>query len=311
MKKPFVFVACVFLIHSIEAQDQKSLNSNQNLLYLNPSFAGSNGGVRVQLAYQHQWPEISYHFVTYHGAVDFYVPSLKAGIGVSVMQDNFKGGLLKTNFVNVVYAQYLKVCEHLVIIPSVRISYFEKRVDWEKVTFGDLLDPRGGGTVQNPGVYSFDRKSNFDFSGGGLINVRKDFYLGVYYFHMNQPDEGLLGANKLHGQLAFYGSYNHKLSSSTLLQFAARLEGQNDYWYNQLNLNAVWFSHLITGIGITNFEGVTANLGMRLNQLSITGSYNVIYSKLAGSNAAIWELGASLNLRDKQNRRELVKFENW
>jgi len=83
MKKLYlVIVASFFLIQGIKSQDPKFLNSNQSLLYLNPSFAGSNGGFRAQLSWQRQWPEYRFGFVTYQAAVDGYIPGINAGIGL-------------------------------------------------------------------------------------------------------------------------------------------------------------------------------------------------------------------------------------
>ena len=112
MKKIFVFFAFMFGFLVVDAQDPIFLNTNHSLLYLNPSFAGSNGGIRNQLSYRNQWPNLSGNFVTYLNSFDAYIKPLNAGIAVSYLHDDIARGLLKTNRINLVYAQHFNLFEN-------------------------------------------------------------------------------------------------------------------------------------------------------------------------------------------------------
>lgn len=107
--KRFIFF-CILLIAFLSSfsQDPPFLNANQSLLYMNPSFAGSNGGIRNQFSYRNQWPFEGYHnyMQTYLNTVDVYVPSLKGGVAVSALRDNVANGMLKTSVLSLSYAQY-------------------------------------------------------------------------------------------------------------------------------------------------------------------------------------------------------------
>ena len=80
MKGKIIFqIMALGFMASAFAQDASFENTNQALVYLNPSFAGSNGGIRMQNNYRNQWPNIPYNFVTYQTCADFYLKKINSG----------------------------------------------------------------------------------------------------------------------------------------------------------------------------------------------------------------------------------------
>src|SRR4051812_44625429 len=96
--KGFSKFLCLFFIAlftGVNGQDASFLNSNQSLVQLNPSFAGSNGFVRNQNSYRRSTrPQFSSSYELYSNATDFFIKPLKAGIALNWMREDFSGGLL-------------------------------------------------------------------------------------------------------------------------------------------------------------------------------------------------------------------------
>jgi type IX secretion system PorP/SprF family membrane protein len=219
-------LTCFILFFSIEisAQDPIFLNANQSLIYFNPSFAGSNGGVRNQLSYSRQWPLLSERFISYANSFDMYVKPLRAGVALTYMIDDVFYGKPRTTTLSFAYAQHLVLGAHIKIIPSVQFSYRQKSLDVSHLSYGDPIDPRMGIIWNNPSVVPARMVTSVSASAGMLVNVRKDLYIGAYLFHMNQPDEGLMGTSKLPSRFLFHTSYNLKVSEKTRFQFFYRFE---------------------------------------------------------------------------------------
>jgi len=65
------------------AQDPFFTNSTNSLIHLNPSFSGSNGGIRAQSIYRNQWYSLDNPFITTYTSIDGYIITLKAGLALS------------------------------------------------------------------------------------------------------------------------------------------------------------------------------------------------------------------------------------
>lgn len=165
-------------------------------------------------------------------------------------------------------------------------------------------------------------KRNFDASSGLLINY-KNFYFGASVFHINQPDQGLLGSSKLARRLSIHSSYNLHISEKTVVNFFGRYERQHEFNLFQLNVNSLLFKHLILGLGsVYSWNGQknfyfygfspTANVGYRHNYFTIRASYEILLSTSTSYNSAkSFEVMLSFNLRNKEQRKILTDFEKW
>ncbi|HWY13138.1 MAG TPA: PorP/SprF family type IX secretion system membrane protein [Bacteroidia bacterium] len=285
------------------SQDPIFLNSNQSLINLNPSFAGTNGLVRNQSVFRDQWPSLSGQYLTVNNSFDTYFKSTGSGLAISYMHDDQARGTLTTDIFNLIYAQHINLCEgKLKIIPSLQVGYFQKTVDREKLNFGNPL--------LYTTVVTSQTKRNADFSTGLLINCNH-FYFGASAFHITQPDEGLLGVSKLPLRLSIHSAYNLLIGEKTLLHFFTRYEQQQTFSFLQLGVDAVFFKSLILGCKYFSQDAIGLNVGYRNNYFSLQTGYDVTINKLAGNAAGSWELSASFNLRNKNLRNTLVDFEKW
>ena len=314
--KRYLFVFFITFVLKTQAQDALFTSNQQSLLYLNPSFAGSNGFMRYQSLYRNQWPNLSSQFVTYYSSFDAYLKPLKAGVGLSVSADDQERGTLQNKRIDLTYAQHFELLDKkLKIVPSFQVSYLEENLDRTKLNFGDQINARYGiywtqnSSTQFPSGPN-QKKVNVDFSTGLLINY-KHFYFGSTVFHSNQPDIGLMGSFKLPYRLSMFTSYNMFIGEKNLLNFLVRIENQQQFTYSQISINALLIKHLIIGFGFKTSNSLNAAIGYRNNFFAITGVYDYDKSKLSGSNAGSYELTASFNLRPKEQRKTLTDFEKW
>ena len=197
LNKIKIVLILFFITTLFYAQDPIFYNTNSSLLFLNPSYAGSNGGFRLQNNYRNQWPNLSGNYITYGTSADCYLKKIKGGIGLSILHDDQARGTLKNTNYNFIYAQHLKINDKLLIIPSVEFSYINYFLDKNKLSFGSQINPRSGvvwvNTTNNPVLV----KTNYDISGGFLLQYNNLFSFGFTTHHINQPDIGLVGYSKL------------------------------------------------------------------------------------------------------------------
>lgn len=311
MKKNYALVGLMMTMLAGFAQDPIFYNTNQSLVYLNPSFAGSNGFIRNQTAYRNQWPNLSGTYVTVSNSFDAYIKPIRGGIAVNYMNDDQNRGTVKNNVFSISYAQYFSLLENkLKIIPSVQFGYFSRHLDIQRLNFYDPIDPRNGIVWNNTTDTIVSTKGNFDFSSGLLVNY-KDFYFGAAVLHINQPDEGFLGVSRLPYRINIHGSYNRKISETTLMNFSAQLFQQQNFSMLKLQVNSVFKNHIIVNTGLTSNSVVLLGLGYRHSLFTTSLGYDVSYSKLSGNRAGSWEFTTSFNLRNKENRKTLTNLEAW
>jgi len=196
MKRLIIVLIFISNAFKVCAQDALFVNNHQSLVYLNPSFAGSNGFVRNQFSYRNQWPNISGTYVTHNNSFDAYINKIKGGISLSVFRDDQARGTLRKDGINIGYAHYINLFDNkLKIIPSLQIGYYSQALDKGRLNFGDPINMRSG-IIWTSSNTPISRKDYYDISSGILINSRNSFF-GVSVFHINQPDEGLIGFSRL------------------------------------------------------------------------------------------------------------------
>ncbi len=293
-----IFLVLIFCNESF-AQSPIFLNPNQSLVALNPSFAGSNGFVRNQLSFR----SFAYGSTALNNSADIFLRPLQGGLALSYTRGDLLGGFIQMNTGNFVYAQHLSFMEeNLKVVPSVQVTYGYSSSNW----WGPAIQPL---PQVSTGAY-------YDSGAGLLVNYKKDLYLGASVLHLNEPmvfedRGGWPFSYVLHRTFQFHGAYTFHLSDRTLLQAFARHVVQREYRLTQLSANMIIREHLIAGAGYLSGDVAQVNAGYRANLFSIVLGYDLSFSKLAGNTSGSWELHASFNLRNKENRRSLTGFERF
>lgn len=308
----FLFVLFLAALYSF-GQDPLFTNPQQSLVYLNPSFAGSNGLVRSQSLFRNQWYNSSLPYVTFYSGVDFFLKPAKSGIAVTYFHDDIGNGLLKTKTLALTYSKYFSFLNNeLRIIPSIQIGYLHKELNRTLLRFRDPIAGRYSSywNISEPSV-ALQSKQNIDFSSGLLINY-KSFYFGTSVFHINQPNTGLLGDEKLPYRLSVHSSTNYRINGSTLLNLFMRYEQQQNFNNLQFRANMTIAKYVFYGLGCNTDNVGSFNLGYRNNFFSLGVGYDkALSSNKSNSIRDSWEAQLSTNIRDKEQRKSLTDFEKW
>ncbi len=183
----------------VSAQDPHFSQYYANPIYLNPAFAGTAVCPRLILNYRNQWPSISGTFVTYNASYDQHIDKIGGGIGLMLVSDRAGEGALTQTIISGIYSYRLPVNREFDIRMSLQATYQQRSLDWDKLTFGDMIDPKFGFVYNTaeprPGTNELN-KGFIDFSTG-ILGYSKNFFAGVAVHHLTEPEEGFISISKL------------------------------------------------------------------------------------------------------------------
>jgi type IX secretion system PorP/SprF family membrane protein len=299
--------------HSI-AQDPTFTQFYSNPVYLNPALAGSSGCPRVALNYRNQWPQLTGNFITYAAAYDTYAKNISGGVGIMAMHDQQGQGTIQTSMIAGTYSYYLKVNRKFRIMFGGQASYFQKYLDWSKLTFGDQIDPRRGFIYQTGDVPRGDGSHGFFDVSAGMVGFTKNFYFGLAAHHLNRPDESMiLGESRLPIRVTGHMGANIKLgqrgrySSSTTLMPNVIYQYQNGF--QQFNIGAyLKYEAFTIGAWYRNRDAFIVSLGITTEKFRIGYSYDLTVSQLGGVTGGSHEICMGINLKCKKQMKDFRRI---
>jgi type IX secretion system PorP/SprF family membrane protein len=302
-----VAICAVLGISELKAQDPEFTQFYANPLYLNPALAGNRICPRVNINYRMQWPGIYGTYSTVGVSLDRLVSKIQGGVGIMVMQDRAGKGTLNTTGIGLIYAPKKNITHNLSVSAAIQVGYWQKQVNWSKLTFGDMIDPYRGFTGTTQEVPNVQTVGNFDLAAGMVINTR-NFYAGGAIHHILEPNESFLGGTSilprkytLHagGIISLNKSYNGEesyISPNILYQ------AQGDF--KQLNLGVyVKKGPIVGGLWYRGNDSFIVLLGMEANSFRIGYSYDVTISKLSNATAGSHEISLGYNFSCKPPRK--------
>jgi type IX secretion system PorP/SprF family membrane protein len=299
--------------HSM-AQDPTFTQFYSNPVYLNPALAGSSGCPRIALNYRNQWPQLTGNFITYAAAYDTYAKNLSGGVGIMAMHDQQGQGTIQTSMIAGTYSYYLKVNRKFRIMFGGQAAYFQKYLDWSKLTFGDQIDPRRGFIYQTGDVPRGNGSHGFFDVSAGMVGFTKNFYFGVAAHHLNRPDESMiLGDSRLPIRITGHMGANIKLgqrgrySSNTTLMPNVIYQYQNGF--QQLNIGAyLKYESFTIGAWYRNRDAFIVSLGITTEKFRIGYSYDLTVSQLGGVSGGSHEISMGINLKCKKQMKDFRRI---
>lgn len=186
-----VFILFFVTISNVFGQDPEFTQFYANPLYLNPAFAGTNLCPRVSLNFRDQWPGISGSFITSSFSYDQHVNPLAGGLGLIVMNDIAGEGTLTTTNVSGMYSYLLPINRKFSMKFGLQGSWFQKNLDWSKLTFGDQIDPRRGFVWQTGETPINDPIHGFDMAAG-ILGFSEKYFAGFAVHHLLEPNESVI-----------------------------------------------------------------------------------------------------------------------
>lgn len=293
------------LLNEVRAQDPQFTQFYANPLYLNPAFAGTARCPRICINYRNQWPAISGTFVTYSASYDQHIDGIAGGIGLLVTNDRAGKGTLNTTNVSGIYSYQLNLTREFSMKFGIQATYAQKSVDWSKLTFGDMIDPRTGFVYSTNEIPNATTRSNVDISAG-MLGYSRRYFFGFAVHHVTEPDEGFLGTSKLPMKYTGHagaliplgGRYSESSISPNILY-----QRQQDF--QQLNLG-VYFTKgaLVGGLWYRNQDSFIILLGFQQDLFKFGYSYDVTVSRLTNATAGSHEISFQMQFECKPKKRK-------
>jgi len=299
---------------SYYSQDPTFTQFYSNPIYLNPSLAGATGCPRVTMNYRNEWPQLTGNYVTYSASYDSYVRDVKGGVGLIAMYDQQAEGTISTTLFGAIYSYNLKLNRKWSLNFGVRAAYIQKYLDWDKLTFGDMIDSRRGFIYQTGDVPRGGRRGLFDASAGAVI-FGKYFYGGAAFHHINQPDESMiLGTSKLPMRITAHmgGTIpigrRGRYTDGTTLKPAVIYQYQNGF--QELNIGGYLnYERLNLGVWYRNRDAMVFIVGVKADKFRIGYSYDLTVSRLGnGLTGGSHEVSFQLDLKCRRKPKNYRKI---
>lgn len=311
----------MFIVVAGNAQDPQFTQFYASPLYLNPAFAGSARCPRVILNYRNQWPAINNAFVTYAASYDQHFDGIGGGIGVQFLADRAGEGTINTTSASFMYAYQGNVSRTFSIRAALQASYVQKKIDWDKLTFGDMIDPRYGFVYQTQELQPNEAKGFADFSAG-ILGYSDVVYGGVAVHHLTQPDEAFIvsGGSELpmkftahFGAMIPLGQYTYKRDKDDGVFISPNVLYQQQKTFNQINLGmyilkspvvgGLWYRGYTGSDKFLNSDSFIALIGFQKGMFKAGYSYDVTISKLTNASGGSHEISVGIQFYCKPKKK--------
>lgn len=196
-KRIVILLAAVLSLASLRVEAQDALFSQffANPLYLNPAFAGTNVCPRFAFNFRDQWPNMAGNFMTTTASYDEHFDKLSGGIGILLFHDRAgaNGGYINTSTISAMYAFKAKVSKKFTLRLALQADFQGKFLNWNNLTFPDMIDPRYGFVYQTNEVPGDCSRWNFGV-GAGILGYTPHVYFGLALHHLaSVPMDGTVG----------------------------------------------------------------------------------------------------------------------
>jgi type IX secretion system PorP/SprF family membrane protein len=305
LKKIMVLCLLCIATNIAIAQDPTFTQFYANPIYLNPAFAGSHGCARFSLNYRNEWPKVSGNYQTYSASYDQYFKSISGGIGVLVTHDEQGQGTIKTSMLGLAYSYHLKLSRKFSLLFGARAAWYQKSLDWDKLTFGDMIDPRKGFIFQTGDEKRGGNAGFFDASGG-ILGYSKHFYIGAAVHHLNRPNESMIiGNSPMPMRFTGHMGADIKIGSKSKYNNGTSIMPSIIYQYQngfqEINIGTyLKYSNLTIGAWFRNRDAFILAVGINTGTFKVGYSYDITVSKLNnGISGGSHEVSLGFNLNCK------------
>lgn len=280
------------------SQDVVFSQFNNNRLYLNPGYTGTNLCPQLNMTYRNQWPALGSDYVTSMVSYEQFVDEINGGLGVLLINDRSGGGMYSLNGASLFISNEQKLNRNLNIRVGFEGSYKQRFLDTGKLNFEDSFN----GVVFTPNTSeSFPyvgRHHYFDISTGAILFSDK-FNMGISAHHLNRPDVSLVSNHSyLPIRYSIHGSKDFKVRKRYYDYFITphvayfRQGTAQQYMVitnvkNEILMGGVGFRGVV---GQDYGDAIFFNFGINMDDLSFIYSYDLTVSRLTPGSGGSHEI---------------------
>lgn len=316
MTTRFLTLIVLFLSASnIHAQDPHFSQLYANRLFLNPALTGIETQPELHVHYRNQWPNLSGNFQTANVSYDQRIEKINSGIGAILMYDR-QGPAIHEYSLGINYAYHWEINDDFKFHLGTQLLYGYKRLDWSKLTFGDMIDPRRGFIYQTGDVYRGNGRGYLDLSFG-LAGEMKGFFFGGSIHHVNQPDVSLIvGKSILPIRYAMQAGYNLRLKiggdeASNVFTITPSVFYQTQNGFEMLIFGTYLnYNGATLGVFSRQNDAIIMFLGYDLNVFRLAYSYDQTTSQLTNQSSGgsheislTYRIGADFKVRTQKTHQ--------
>ena len=286
------------------AQDPEFTQFYSNPVYLNPAFAGSAKSARVGINFRNQWAGIDHPFRTFSASYDGYVKSITGGLGIQFVNDGAGSGTYHSNSIAGVYAYHMALDRKYNLSAGAKAGYTEKSINWDEMTFGDMIDPDQGFVFESREVQPLKSRGYLDLSAGVLI-YNKDLFAGFAVHHLHEPITSLVGENKLDRRYSFHAGMHLKMGNTLDGEYTVspNIMYTQQGEFDQLNMGLYFRSGVVTaGVWYRTTDAIILLFGVKTTRFRIGYSYDMTISRLTMSSGGAHELSFVVLIPSKTPR---------
>ena len=222
-----------------------------------------------------------------------------------VTKDEAGLATLNTTNVSAIYSYQLPVTREFSMKFGFQATYMQKSIDWSKLNFGDMIDPRRGfvwNTNETPGL---NQKSNLDVSAG-ILGYSKRYFFGAAVNHITEPDEALIGGpSKLPMKITAHAGAMVPLEKGNESYISPNILFQKQQDFQQLNLGLyVVRGPIVGGLWYRNQDAFILLIGFQKDQFKMGYSYDVTVSRLGNATAGSHEISFQLQFQCKPKHKK-------
>ena len=318
-----LLVTVLFIALGARGQDAHFSQFYANPLYLNPAFAGAKVCPRVVTNYRNQWPSIPGSYVSYNASFDMHFDALAGGLGVMFTSDRSGQGVLTEQTVSLIYAVRIRLSREWFLKAGLQASFFQKHLDWSKLTFGDQINSKWGfsnitaekGPSDGSGEYNL---MDVDFSSGFMVYNNR-FFGGVAVHHLVPVDVAFEGESYLPMKITGHVGYMIPLNGGKRMRpgdpsISPNFVYMNQGPFHQYNWGAyfkkapmifgLWYRHFVAQDGWAS-DAIIAQVGFEYDKFKFGYSYDITISELASPSGGAHEFSFALDFNCPVKRRRM------
>lgn len=298
IKSIFFFCLNIILFSSLlKGQDVQFSQFYNSPIYLNPALSGSDHlAPRLSIATRHQALALPSAFKTYSVSFDLYSTKLKGGISLNLLNDIIGNNVIIDNTINLAYSYHQKLSDNYFLLIGVEVGWNQNFLNWNKITFGDIIDPRIGSIYQLSHI-PISKLYNNGYSttgslglGTGIALYAKYLEAGLSIKHLNRPSNSFVGGSEHRLSMRFAGHIKSNIILFNDFTFSPGLLYTSQNELTRLNFGANFCYKIISmGSYYASNNQIMFSIGLNTKKMRLHYSYD--FTKQEHMSYSAGELG--------------------